>query len=75
MYPVTIDYKLSGYKYRNVATKDFYSKCKTGSDCDLFGAFRFKNGGKTVVLVGGEHDQLAAKEAEQKKNQGNFSYD
>ena len=72
LYPVTIDYKLSGYKYRNVATKDFYSKCKTGSDCDLFGAFRFKNGGKTVVLVGGEHDQLAAYQMLKDSTKDNF---
>lgn len=59
-YPCTVNGELSGWKPR-VHPKQFGgSTGQTGSNCDLFGQFKFKNGGKTVLIVGGEHDQLAA---------------
>lgn len=58
-YPVTYKGELSGYKRRK-HPKNFSSIGETGKECDLFGAFRFPNGGKYVLITGGEHDQLAA---------------
>lgn len=59
-YPCTVNGELSGWKPR-VHPKQFGGSIgQTGSNCDLFGQFKFKNGGKTVLIVGGEHDQLAA---------------
>ena len=59
-YPCTVNVELSGWKPR-VHPKQFGGSIgQTGSNCDLFGQFKFKNGGKTALIVGGEHDQLAA---------------
>ena len=58
-YPVTIKGELSGYKIR-MEPKDFRSVGETGKVCDLFGQFKYKTGGKYVVLVGGEVDMLSA---------------
>jgi len=59
-YPVTKNYELSGYKVR-LHPKTFNSPYgETGKDCDLFGQFRFKTYSHTIVIVGGEHDALAA---------------
>jgi twinkle protein len=59
-YPTTENGELSGWKPR-VHPKSFGGSIgRTGNTCDLFGQFKFKNGGKTVLIVGGEHDQLAA---------------
>lgn len=58
-YPVTQDGQLSGYKIREVP-KNFRSKGRTGADCELFGQFKFNRGGKYVMLVEGEVDQLSA---------------
>lgn len=58
-YPVTKDGVLGGYKVRE-APKNFYAIGNTGNDCDLFGSFRFKSGGKYVLIVGGEEDAMAA---------------
>lgn len=58
-YPVTQDGQLSGYKIREVP-KNFRSKGRTGADCELFGQFKFNRGGKYVLLVEGEVDQLSA---------------
>lgn len=54
-YPVTRDGDLSGYKVRQVP-KLFSAIGAVGNDCDLFGAFRFKAGGKYLLIVEGEHD-------------------
>lgn len=59
-YPCTTNGELSGWKPR-VHPKQFGGSIgQTGNTCDLFGQFRFKNGGKVCLIVGGEHDQLAA---------------
>jgi hypothetical protein len=61
-YPCTMDGELSGYKVRT-HPKDFAHPGpigETGVECELFGQFLFKSFGNTVVIVGGEHDQLAA---------------
>ncbi len=60
-YPCTKEGKLTGYK-RRIHPKDFSKPLgETGKDCDMFGQFRFMNsGGKYVLLVGGEVDQLSA---------------
>ena len=59
-YPCTEDGELSGWKPR-IHPKIFGGSIgRTGNTCDLFGQFKFKNGGKFVLIVGGEHDSLAA---------------
>lgn len=58
-YPCTQEGQLVGYKVREVP-KNFYSKGRTGADCELFGQFRFNRGGKYVICVEGEIDQLSA---------------
>lgn len=59
-YPCTEGYDISGYKVRK-HPKDFSSPVgETGKECELFGQFRFKTNSHTVVIVGGEHDCLAA---------------
>lgn len=59
-YPTTKDGKLVGYKVRK-HPKDFTSPIgETGRDCELFGQFKFKTFANTVLIVGGEHDCLAA---------------
>lgn len=57
-YPITYDYKLSGYKTRVVEGKKFFSEGRTGAECNLFGQFRFRSGGKKVLVTGGEIDML-----------------
>ena len=70
-YPCTQDGQLTGYKIRSVP-KDFRSIGRTGADCELFGQFRFNRGGKYVILVEGELDQLSAYQmlAEYNKSRG-----
>lgn len=59
-YPCTENNELVGWKPR-VHPKAFGGSIgRTGASCDMFGQFKFKNGGKTCLIVGGEHDQLAA---------------
>ena len=59
-YPCTTNGELTGWKPR-VHPKSFGGSIgQTGNTCDLFGQFRFKQGGKVCLIVGGEHDQLAA---------------
>ena len=58
-YPCTQDGQLTGYKIRSVP-KDFRSIGRTGADCQMFGQFRFNRGGKYVLIVEGELDQLSA---------------
>lgn len=59
-YPCTRGYDLSGYKVRK-HPKDFSLHFgATGKDCELFGQFKFKTNNNTILIVGGEHDNLAA---------------
>jgi len=59
-YPCTKEYNICGYKTR-VDPKDFsHPYGETGKDCELFGQFKFKTQNNTVIIVGGEHDVLAA---------------
>lgn len=58
-YPTTQGYEISGYKVRG-EPKKFEAIGETGKDCELFGQFRFKTNSGTVLIVGGEHDCLAA---------------
>lgn len=58
--PTTIEGKLVGYKVR-AFPKDFSGPVGVvGRECDLVGQFRFQNGGRVVLIVGGEVDQLSA---------------
>lgn len=59
-YPCTEKGELSGWKPRLHPKKFGGSIGRTGKTCDMFGQFKFKNGGKVCLIVGGEHDQLAA---------------
>lgn len=60
LYPITTDRTLTGYKQR-IHPKDFSKPIgETGKECDLFLQFRFKTHCNTVLIVGGEHDALAA---------------
>lgn len=59
-YPCTKDGELSGWKRRGHPKNFGGSIGNTGNTCDMFGQFKFKNGGKVCLIVGGEEDQLAA---------------
>jgi hypothetical protein len=52
-YPCTQEGQLVGYKIREVP-KNFYSKGRTGAECELFGQFKFNRGGKYVIITEGE---------------------
>lgn len=58
-YPVTQEGQISGYKIREVP-KNFFSKGRTGADCDLFMQFKFNRGGKYIMITEGELDALSA---------------
>ena len=59
-YPVTRDYEICGYKVRN-HPKDFRGGYGyLGSEADMFMQFKFKTHSGMCVIVGGEHDALAA---------------
>lgn len=59
-YPTTTNGRMTGMKVRK-HPKDFTSPYgETGKDCELFGQVKFKTFRGTVLLVGGEHDALAA---------------
>lgn len=59
-YPTTKGYEIAGYKVRK-HPKDFGGPYgETGKDCELFGQFRWKTGGNTCLIVGGELDVLSA---------------
>lgn len=59
-YPCTQNGELVGWKTR-VHPKTFGGSIgRTGATCELFGQFKFTKPAKTVLLVGGEHDVLAA---------------
>lgn len=58
--PTTIGGKLAGYKTREFP-KDFSNPIGVvGSTCDMIGQFRHPQGGRTVLIVGGEVDYLSA---------------
>lgn len=58
--PCTINGELSGYKPRELPKKFGNPIGNVGSDCDMIGQFRFKNGNGVCLIVGGEVDQLSA---------------
>ena len=58
-YPCTQDGQLVGYKIREVP-KNFYSRGRTGADCELFMQFKFNRGGKYIIITEGELDALSA---------------
>ena len=58
-YPTTQDGQIVGYKIREVP-KNFYSKGRTGADCELFMQFKFNRGGKYILITEGELDALSA---------------
>lgn len=59
--PTTIGGKLVGYKTRSMP-KDFGAVGVVGKDCELIGQFRYPNGGRVVLIVGGEVDMLSAEQ-------------
>lgn len=65
--------ELVGYKIREVP-KNFYSKGRTGADCDLFMQFKFNRGGRYVVITEGEVDALSAYQmfADYNKTKGDY---
>lgn len=59
-YPCTEGGELTGWKPR-VHPKQFGGSIgRTGASCDMFGQFKYKQPAKICLIVGGEHDQLAA---------------
>lgn len=58
-YPCTQEGSLTGYKIREVP-KNFRSTGRTGATTECFMQFKFKTGGKYVVLCEGEIDALSA---------------
>jgi len=59
LYPYTEGFEATGFKVRMVP-KDFRSIGKIGKDSDLFGAWKWKSGGRTLVICCGELDALSA---------------
>ncbi len=59
-YPYTEEYKPAGYKVRVMNPKGFRSIGKIGKNSELFGQWKWKQGGRTVVVCCGEADTLAA---------------
>ncbi|ASJ79209.1 putative DNA primase/helicase [Curvibacter phage P26059A] len=59
-YPCTEQGELTGWKPR-VHPKQFGGSIgRTGVSCDMFGQFKYKQDAKVCLIVGGEHDALAA---------------
>ena len=58
-YPCTKNYEISGYKVRG-HPKKFHTMGEVGKDNELFGQHRFKTFTNTILIVPGEHDQLAS---------------
>ncbi len=74
--PTTIEGKLTGYKTREFP-KDFSHPIGvTGKLCDLIGQFRYKTGGRTVLIVGGEVDMVSAEQMlwDYQNSKGNGDY-
>jgi archaellum biogenesis ATPase FlaH len=59
-YPYTQDYKPAGYKVRVMSPKNFRSVGKIGKNSELFGQWKWKQGGRTLVIACGEADAIAA---------------
>lgn len=60
--PTTIEGKLVGYKTRQFP-KDFTAPIGiVGKVCDMIGQHRYKTGGRTIVIVGGEVDMVSAEQ-------------
>tara|TARA_R110000744_G_C19371770_1_gene563217 strand:- start:65791 stop:67602 length:1812 start_codon:yes stop_codon:yes gene_type:complete len=59
-YPTTKGYKLSGYKVREHPKKFDNPYGDVGKDCEMFGQHKFKTFTHTVMIVGGEIDQMSA---------------
>lgn len=60
-YPETLKGKIQGYKCRNHPKNFRYgNKGSTGTTNDLSGMSKFRGGGRTVLVVGGEEDKAAA---------------
>lgn len=76
-YPETEGDSVTGYKCRN-HPKDFThgKRGKTGISSDLSGQIKFKNGGKYILIVGGEEDKAAAYQMllDDQTSRGNSDY-
>lgn len=59
-YPYTEEYKPAGYKVRVMNPKGFRSIGKIGKFSELFGQWKWKQGGRTLVITCGEADAIAA---------------
>lgn len=74
-YPETEDNKVVGFKIRYLPKK-FGKIGRTGKSSQLAGQFRYKTGGKRILIVGGEGDLVAAwgmlKEYYDGKGQGEY---
>ena len=64
-YPTTLDYKMAGYKPRELPKAFGKSLGLVGSDCDFFGEWKFQNPSQyqSVLIVGGEIDARSAFQA------------
>lgn len=76
-YPETADGKASGFKSRVLPKKFGWRNVgKTGISNDLSGEHKFPNGGKYVLIMGGEEDKCAAfqmlRDYQISKGQGEF---
>lgn len=59
-YPYTLNGQLSGFKVRTHPKTFGGNVGETGNTCELYGQFRFPNGGKYLLVVEGEEDAMAA---------------
>lgn len=77
-YPETKDNKLMGYKARLLPKSfGFGNIGMTGGSNDLSGSHKFSQGGRDVIIVGGEEDKLAAFQMlrDYQKSRNNEEYD
>jgi len=58
-YPETEEGVVTGFKIRYLP-KSFNKVGRTGKQSQLSGQFRYKSGGKRILIVGGENDKVAA---------------
>ncbi len=75
--PTTIGGKIVGYKTR-LFPKDFSNPIGiVGRQCEMMGQHRYKKGGRTVVIVGGEVDALSAEQMlwDYQVSKGNQQYE
>jgi archaellum biogenesis ATPase FlaH len=59
-YPYTQDYKPAGYKIRVMNPKSFRSIGRLSKSSELFGQYKWRQGGRILVITCGEADTLAA---------------